>query len=201
MSDSPTRIDLKDRTRNLRHRTIITKMCQYHKEVVRAGSANEPMIDVADFRRLKDYLDDVEALINSMNVAGAILRVNGDSSVRPEVDQPLTRDDFWDLASPNPVPLMENAFWEELAHRVSKAIREMKDSQSALFTNVWHPNDPPRWIAYLNAIRFDMDSIIGLVEPIDQPLTSPSQQPIFDLLGDELNTEGASNNPGHPSAS
>lgn len=197
-ADEPTRIDLNNMTRNLRHRTVIAKMCQYLKEVVQAGSANEPMVDRADYKRLQDYLNDIRALIQGLPVAGAAAQPAPQG--RPEIDTPLTRDDFWLLQSPIEVPEMENVFWQEMCDRVRKNIREMKDSQSALFSNVWHPSDPPRWLQYIKAIEFDMQNLIGQIEPIDQPVTSPAAQPVFDTVGAPFDVEGASNNPKHPNA-
>lgn len=198
MADYPTRIDLGGKTRNLRHRTLIAKLCQYLQECIRSGSGNEPMVDAADFNRLTDYLDDIQAIIGSLNIAGAVLTNNSNANARPEIDTPLTRDDWWDLAEPVEVPLMENVFWMEMCERISKSIREMKDAQSALFSNAWHPSDPPRWTNYIAAIRYDMATVVGTIEPIDQPLTSPQQQPVFDNIGSGYNTDGASNAVGNP---
>lgn len=188
MSDSPIRLDLAGKTRNLRQRTIVTKMCQYLKEVIGAGTSDSPMIDRADYKRFKDYLDDIDALIDSMPVAGAAN--SPAASARPEIDSPLTRDDFYTLQEPEQVPVMNNAFWEEAAVRVRKAIREISGAQSALFSNAWHPSDPDRWKTYLDAVRYDLDVVVGNVEPLDTPSTEPNQQPIVDSEGSQWNPQG-----------
>jgi hypothetical protein len=185
MADSPIRLDLANKTRNLRHRTIITKMCQYLKEIIGAGTSDSPMIDRADYNRFLNYLDDIDALIDGLPLAGAANKpAKGD---RPEIDSPLTRDDFFMLQEPDSVPLMVNAFWEEAAIRVRKAIREMAGAQSALFSNVWHPSDPVRWKTYLAALRYDLELVVGEVEPLDTPSTEPDQQPIIDQEGAQWN--------------
>jgi len=185
MADSPIRLDLAGKTRNLRHRTIVNKMCQYLKEVIGAGTSDSPMIDRADFKRFMDYLDDIDTLIGGLPVVSAANKPQqGD---RPEIDSPLTRDDFYVLQEPDSVPLMVNAFWEEAAIRVRKAIREMSGAQSALFSDYWHPSDPPRWKGYLEAIRYDLQLVIGEVEPLDTPSTEPDQQPVIDQEGAQWN--------------
>jgi len=199
MADNPTRVDLGGKTRNLRHRTLITKACQYLKEVVYAGTSNEPMVVRADYSRALDYIADLRSVIGSQTVAGAVLAAPAVG--RPEVDNPLTRDDWWDVQSPIDVPEMENVFWEEFCIRVRKAIREMTDSQSALFSNNWHPSDPVRWENYFKAWEYDMSVLIGQIEPMDQPLTTPSEQPIFEPVQvDSFDTSGASNSSSHPNS-
>lgn len=194
-----TRIDLAGKTRNLRHRTLVSKMCQYLKEAVGAGSGNEPQIDKHDFGRMKEYIADCEEIIKSLPIAGAVLAKADDT--RPEVDTPLTRDDWWQCDPPINVPKMENAFWEEACLRWRKAIREVSNAQSALYSNHWHPSDKPRWLQYLTAARHDMEVVIGKIEPIDQPLTRPSAQPVFEKIEGVIDTAGASNAPGHPYSS
>lgn len=188
MSDQPIRLDLANKTRNLRHRTIISKGCQYLKEIIGAGTSDSPMIDRADYKRVTDYLDDMEALTNSMPVAGAVN--NQPASGRPEVDTPLTRDRFYELEVPEKVPQMNNPFWAEVAERVYNSIVEIAGSQSALFSNVLHPSDPARWKMYFDAMRYDLKVVVGAVEPMDTPSTEPVAQPVVDKEGEEWNPAG-----------
>ena len=200
--DDTTRLDLDGMTRNLRHRTLVGKMCQHLKEVIGAGTSNEPQIDRADYERLKDdYIPDWIAIIDSQGVAGAILSP-GDQGGRPEIDNPLTRDDWWRCQKPISMPekQMENVYWEEMCIRIRKAIREVTNSQSAIYSNHWHPKDPPRWKKYFAAILYDMENIIGNIEPTDEVLTRPQAQPHFEQIGGTLDTSRATNSPGHPMA-
>jgi hypothetical protein len=207
MEDTPVRLDLNGKTRNLRHRNLVGKMCQHLKEMVGAGTGNEPQIDKADFNRLRnDYIADWRAIIASYPVGGAL--ATQPDSARPEIDNPLTRDDWWYCQSPINIPglaegetqSMENLYWEELCIRTRKAIREITNSQSALYANCWHPSDPPRWNKYFDAIVYDMDTVIAKIEPTDEVLTRPQADPNFEVIGRELNTAGATNAPGHPMA-
>lgn len=199
--DQPTRLDLNGKTRNLRHRTLVNKMCQHLKEMIGAGTGNEPQIDKFDYERLRDdYIPDWVAIIDGQTVAGAILTPTPGN--RPEVDQPLTRDDWWTVQSPIALPdnAMENVYWEELCIRVRKFIREITNSQSALYSNNWHPKDPTRWKTYFDALKYDLANIVGNVEPTDEVLTRPAAQPHFENVGVALNTDGATNQPDHPMA-
>jgi hypothetical protein len=194
MSDQPIRLDLNFLTRNLRHRTIVSKGCQYLREVIGAATSDTPMIDRADFVRLNDYLDDMEALIKSMPVVGAANKPA--QGARPEVDTPLTRDRFYKLEEPELVPQMNNAFWQEAADRIYNALIEIAGAQTALYANYMHPSDPERWIRYLDALRYDLKIVIGEVEPLDTPSTEPVVQPIVDTEGADWNpsgTNGAAN--------
>lgn len=199
--DQPTRLDLNGMTRNLRHRTLIGKMCQHLKEMIGAGTGNEPQIDRFDYDRLlNDYIPDWRAIISSQGIAGTVLQPA--PTARPEVDQPLTRDDWWSCQKPISMPenAMENVYWEELCIRLRKMIREITNAQSALYSNHWHPKDPARWNAYFQALIFDLENIVGNIEPTDEVLTRPAAQPHFENVGIALDTSGATNRPGHPIA-
>jgi hypothetical protein len=199
--DQPTRLDLNGMTRNLRHRTLVNKMCQHLKEMIGAGTGNEPQIDRFDYERLRDdYIPDWRAIIAGQAIAGAVL--TRPASERPEVDQPLTRDDWWEVQKPISMPdnAMENVYWEELCIRLRKFIREITNAQSALYSNNWHPKDPPRWNAYFSALEYDLANIVGNIEPTDEVLTRPSAQPHFENVGVQLDVGGATNKPGHPMA-
>jgi len=199
--DQPTRLDLAGKTRNLRHRTLVNKMCQHLKEMIGAGTGNEPQIDRFDYERLRDdYIPDWRAVIAGQGVAGAILQPV--DHARPDVDQPLTRDDWYTCQKPLAMPenAMENVYWEELCIRMRKYIREITNAQSALYSNNWHPKDPARWNTYFDALLFDLQNIVGNVEPTDEVLTRPAAQPHFENVGVTLDTSGATNIPGHPMA-
>lgn len=200
--DQPTRLDLNGMTRNLRHRTLVAKMCQHLKEMIGAGTGNEPQIDRFDYERLRDdFIPDWIAIIDGQNIASAILSGGGNSG-RPETDEPLTRDDWWPVAKPIAMPenAMENVYWEELCIRVRKWIREITNAQSALYSNHWHPKDPSRWRGYFAALQHDLSVIVGQVEPTDEVLTRPSAHPHFENVGISIDTAGATNVPGHPMA-
>ena len=182
-----TRMEVKA-TKNLRHLTLIAAGCKYLTECIQANSANQAHIERADYDRLGQYLDDLESNIESLNVSGSAL-TNEKRGSRPYVDAPTTSDYFYDFDEPQDVPDMENMFWRELCFRLRNAVNEISVSQSRFNANEWHQNDPPRWKGYLDSIRHDMQNFVGNVEPVDRPVTMPTEQHIYDQVNSGYNAK------------
>lgn len=139
---------------------LVRRINRFIMEIAKSQSSGVSQTNAFDVARSRSYL-------------GAVVSYHNWVTAQPALDLPETGPTSIDLPPNPPVPLFENESMYDLCVLLELARDELANSQSSRLSSNMIAFDSVRLMAIMQKASSFIDTYVTIVDPLDQPETSP----------------------------